>query len=62
MATRLYTIEIPLRLAVEAENLAEAKWELRALYQEAMQELPTGAGCFLKDHDLEARLKGLQPS
>jgi hypothetical protein len=54
--TELYTIEIPLRLAVEANSTSEARSKLLALYRDAMDQLPTGAGVFMKDAQMLALL------
>lgn len=53
MATKLYQVEIPLRLAVEANNYSQARATMRKLYEEVMSELPTGAGCHMKDRAWE---------
>lgn len=58
-APNLYTLEIPLRLAVEANSRNEAHAKLRQLYEEAMLSLPTGAGCFMKDAEWSERAKSV---
>lgn len=49
MTNKLYTLEIPLRLAVEAGDMNQARVRIRKLYLETMENLPTGAGCFMKE-------------
>lgn len=49
MTTRLYTTSVPLSLAVEADNIEEARRLLRHLWDEASQALPVGATAFAKD-------------
>jgi hypothetical protein len=45
----LYRLNIPLRLAVEADTAEEAREAFEALWSRCMEELPTGAGCFQKE-------------
>lgn len=49
MATKLYTLYIPVRLAVEASNIGEARNIMRQLWWEVMEGLPVGAGAFEKE-------------
>ena len=47
--TKLYRVTIPMQLAVEADNPAEARRALDALWVEVMNNLPAGAGVFEKE-------------
>lgn len=46
---KLYTMPIPVTLQLEADTSSEARAEMLKLYREVMANLPTGAGCFVKD-------------
>jgi hypothetical protein len=60
MVTKMYHLEIPLRLAVEADSVVEAKRLLRAVYEEAMAGLPVGAGVFMDDDEWGRRAKQIR--
>ena len=62
MATRLYTLTIPLRLAVEADSVAAGRLALLDLYTAVMADLPVGAGCFMKDDEWKERTRNLAPA
>jgi 2-keto-3-deoxy-6-phosphogluconate aldolase len=57
MPPRLYEVQIPLRIAVEANTRHEAESLIRKLHHEVMLSLPVGAGCFLKDATLDSYIR-----
>ena len=57
MTPNLYRVEIPMRLAVEANSRQEAIRLMRALWREVSNDLPTGAGVFVDDDVASAHLK-----
>jgi hypothetical protein len=57
MTTKLYTLEIPLRFAVEANTWVEARNLIMALHAEVMAELPAGVGCFAKEAEIIGGIK-----
>lgn len=54
--TKTYILRIPVRLAVEADTIAEARTKMFALWFEVMESLPTGAGAFRKEAEMRRHI------
>lgn len=54
--TELFKVQVPLRLALEAETIEEARAQLFRLWQDCCENLPVGAGAFEKEHSMVEHL------